>query len=155
MQKLGLIRHGLDESVHPSGCDSDELYCEINSFIIKLDECERCQFHVAIQKAKPWPFRTYEVHCSFVKDAPCQHDGCESDGTFCYLYDHDEERTIYEYYCSEHAQEHGYCYMCGNFWGGCEDFDFASSGMCSNCRGEYLEGTHEDIDEYYHEPPEY
>lgn len=128
------------------GADGDSLYCEINGHICKLDRCEICQFHTGIEKQR----RRYCVQCSFTKEAPCQHDGCEEVGTFCYLYDHDEERDVFEYYCAEHAQEHGYCYMCGNFWGGTEDFDFSSSGMCSNCRSEYLEDENSD-DEGYEE----
>lgn len=132
-----------------TAADGGSVYCNLNGHVEVLDYCERCQFHVKIEKQGAW----YGVQCSFAKEAPCMHDGCEEQGQFVHLWDHDEDRYIYEYYCAEHAQEHGYCYMCGNFWSGCEDFDFAPSGMCSNCRGEYLEGGHDVVDEYYHEPP--
>lgn len=45
-----------------------------------------------------------------------------------------EGRTEIAYYCAEHAQEHGYCYICGQFWAGVERFDFDPSGLCPNCQ---------------------
>jgi hypothetical protein len=65
----------------------------------------------------------------------CQHKGCDStDVVHCVLYDPETHQDLDFYYCVEHCQEEGFCYGCGNFWAGCEDFDFSPSGLCSNCR---------------------
>jgi len=146
MQFIPLIVASKDRS----HADGGRLYCAISDHAIDLDRCERCQFHVEITKQdQEEPIGYYGVQCSFVKEAPCMHDGCEEIGGLCYLGNY-EAKEVYEYYCAEHAQEHGYCYMCGQFWAGIEDFDFAPSGMCSNCRDEYL-----DEDEYGGDEAEY
>jgi hypothetical protein len=59
----------------------------------------------------------------------CQHKGCEHEGQECRLPD-DAEPT--EWYCADHAQEAGYCYMCGGFFAGIENFEFGK-GLCEEC----------------------
>lgn len=67
----------------------------------------------------------------------CEHDGCDvADAIQCRVYDPDQDKYLYEHFCAEHCQEHGYCYGCGEFWAGCESFDFSSSGLCPNCRAD-------------------
>lgn len=85
----------------------------------------------------------------------CQHEGCTNPGSPCWLPDSDYDSEPDEYYCSEHAQINGYCYICGTFWAGVEMFDFGP-GYCSNCAAEVEEPDYEDADwggwDYY---PEY
>lgn len=70
----------------------------------------------------------------------CQHEGCEDEGIECYLsaYDTGKPRTEAtepdEYFCAEHANAHGYCWGCGDFWAGVETFDFNPRGLCDNCK---------------------
>lgn len=76
----------------------------------------------------------------------CSHAGCYKHGEDvieCYLpdYEVDEEgfRTNNEpdyYYCWEHADTHGFCKMCGEFWAGIESFEFIHPGFCDNCDDE-------------------
>ncbi|MDZ7970502.1 MAG: hypothetical protein RM368_37190 [Nostoc sp. DedSLP03] len=70
--------------------------------------------------------------------AHCQHLGCtEENVTACFYPDNETEQPN-EYYCTVHAAKHGFCYMCGQFWGGVESFEFAtifggSEGVCEIC----------------------
>jgi hypothetical protein len=49
----------------------------------------------------------------------------------------DPEGGVFEYfYCWEHAHAAGFCYRCGEFWGGIESFDFNQSHLCDNCEFE-------------------
>lgn len=71
------------------------------------------------------------------KTENCRHPGCSENGTGCFLPDNQTGEPD-EYYCLNHCQEHGYCYMCGQFWGGVESFEFGSilggiEGLCENC----------------------
>jgi len=70
---------------------------------------------------------------------PCEHDGCVRVGNPCYTNacDIDGEGPN-GYWCPEHSQEAGFCYLCGLFWGGIESFEFGN-GLCDNCRdsGDY------------------
>jgi hypothetical protein len=56
------------------------------------------------------------------------------------LWRHGHTELMPNYYCADHAQVHGYCFGCGQFWGGCENFDFDPSGLCEHCK----EGINED-----------
>jgi hypothetical protein len=51
-----------------------------------------------------------------------------------------------EWYCPEHAKQNGYCWGCGQFWSGCETFDFDPGILCPNCREnpEYDVDFHDD-----------
>lgn len=67
---------------------------------------------------------------------PCEHEGRRGDGLPCFLPDDDRDLDDPNgWYCPEHAQEHGFCWCCGDFWGGVESFDFGS-GLCEHCRDE-------------------
>ncbi len=63
----------------------------------------------------------------------CQCEGCSSTDTVaCTL---DDETGDPDYFCIEHAPFMGHCYICGQFWGGIESFDFGP-GYCEHCRGD-------------------
>ncbi len=53
------------------------------------------------------------------------------------------------YYCTEHASKHGYCWACGEFWAGCESFDFNQMQLCPNCYDEYRDDLEEMFDGPY------
>lgn len=79
----------------------------------------------------------------------CQHDGCDDVGYACYL-DEDllsDPAKATEFLCPRHAVESGYCYGCGRFFAGIEEFDFGS-GLCSDCKVEFDDG---EPDEEYEE----
>ena len=64
----------------------------------------------------------------------CQHEGCNrQDTTRCHLHLY-TGGTIIEYYCAEHCQQHGYCWLCGEFYGGIGSFEYSKSGLCPDCR---------------------
>lgn len=68
---------------------------------------------------------------------------CDAEATPCRHRD-DEGKEAVEYLCHKHATEAGYCWGCGEFWAGTEDFDFNNpSGLCMNCKDE-LEQEPED-----------
>lgn len=75
----------------------------------------------------------------------CQHAGCENKGFECVI--NCEDADLVEYFCGEHAHEHGYCRGCGHFWGGVEYFDFGS-GLCEICQhsGDYDDYYDEEMD---------
>ena len=68
----------------------------------------------------------------------CEEKGCKQEGFYCHLsyYDDVKEETVDQgnYYCAEHASLNGYCWGCGEFQAGCENFDSEPSGLCPNCR---------------------
>lgn len=73
----------------------------------------------------------------------CQHPGCPREGVPCFLPDHgpDDPDDPDEWFCVDHAPEHGYCYVCGTFSAGMEAFDFPNiyghyPGMCPGCSDE-------------------
>jgi hypothetical protein len=73
----------------------------------------------------------------------CWQKDCENKGEPCILRgDSNESDSIY-WFCSEHSQRHGFCFGCGEFWGGTESFDFGP-GYCSNCASEFEEEVYED-----------
>lgn len=83
----------------------------------------------------------------------CAKDGCWSKGSACYLPEDDEPS---EWVCAEHAHDAGYCYLCGQFWGGVESFDFRRNGLCDNCddqvkcdMGEYDDRAYEEWGDPY------
>lgn len=89
----------------------------------------------------------------------CQHDDCleTQELTACFLPDNETD-TPDEYFCTNHAFEHGFCYMCGSFNGGIESFEFAAMhggvhGMCEQC-SDQLEGdlsTDDDDDDNFYD----
>lgn len=70
----------------------------------------------------------------------CQHENCTEEGTPCFFPDNETE-TPDEYFCTEHAFDQGYCYLCGQFFSGIERFDFPETyggirGLCESCDDE-------------------
>ncbi len=53
-------------------------------------------------------------------------------------------------YCVTHASQNGYCWGCGEFWAGCESFDFNRMQLCPNCRDDpdFREDWEDEDDEY-------
>ncbi len=88
----------------------------------------------------------------------CRQDGCDEEGIECRLYafgDDGEVAEVFEYYCIDHCHNNGYCYMCGLFWSGFEEFDFPQYhkvivGMCPPC-SEQTKYDAGELDELYEE----
>jgi hypothetical protein len=82
----------------------------------------------------------------------CEEEGCESfDAIPCFLMGEDDPNG---YFCSEHAHAQGFCYICGQFWGGIESFDFGP-GYCEHCRSEVEADAGDYDDDDVFELPEY
>lgn len=88
----------------------------------------------------------------------CQHPDCESTNVReCFYPTESGVTENSEYYCTKHAGEHGFCYLCGQLWGGVETFEFAViyggiEGVCENCEAELredLDDWQEDEDDYF------
>jgi hypothetical protein len=59
------------------------------------------------------------------------------------------EELIY-WYCGDHIHDKGFCWGCGQFWGGVESFEFSPHGLCPNCQDDPdLTGRYEDLDDEY------
>jgi hypothetical protein len=91
----------------------------------------------------------------------CQHRGCGENSQLvaCYLPDDDPNGRPTELLCPDHAAEHGYCCVCGQFWSGIESFDFEHPGLCDNCFDSiYADSGDGDGDGFngdYYEPPDF
>lgn len=58
-----------------------------------------------------------------------------------------------DWYCHKHAHSAGYCWSCGQFWGGIESFEFRANGLCDHCDDMFKTDMGEyDEDEEYWEP---
>ena len=75
----------------------------------------------------------------------CFHKVCWKPGCACYLPDEQSTRPS-EFYCPDHAHGEGYCYSCGLFWAGVNEFDFSPFGLCPNCEDE-IRTEFDDYDE--------
>ena len=75
----------------------------------------------------------------------CEHEGC---GKPAGLYQFDQGPE--EYLCPEHAHAHGFCYLCGEFWGGICSFD-CGTGLCEHCQSEvdYAEDDDDEDMDFY------
>ena len=77
----------------------------------------------------------------------CQHFNCKEDAD---VYHYTEDSPA-EWLCPEHAGDEGFCYGCGYFLAGTEDFDFSpSKGLCGQC----LDHLRHEVGEY-DDPPDY
>lgn len=87
--------------------------------------------------------------------AQCQEDKCKSAAIACTIEFQDEKtqewKTQTEYFCPEHATEHGFCCCCGTFIAGIDDL----KSMCEICEvevrtnfGEYDE-EEDDMDDFF------
>ena len=61
----------------------------------------------------------------------CEETDCANRGEPCFYPDNQEEPA--HYYCTKHAWDNGFCWQCGQFWGGVEAFEFSASHLCPNC----------------------
>jgi hypothetical protein len=83
----------------------------------------------------------------------CEEPGCwKREAMQCRLVVENEQTGKFEdqfdFYCVEHASKNGYCWGCGEFWSGCESFDFSLNGLCSNCKDDPdLVGYEDDYDD--------
>lgn len=77
---------------------------------------------------------------------PCEHPGCTRPGFECRNFAVDDAEFPPEYYCGEHAPEHGYCAMCGDFVAGTNGFDFLHIGLCDHCHDEVINEQFDDED---------
>lgn len=90
---------------------------------------------------------------------PCEHENCPDEGSACWLPDNTDPEHPSAYYCSDHAYDAGFCWGCGQFYGGFEWFDFANpSRLCTECAAEYADEMGMDDnaaawEEYYHDQP--
>jgi len=71
----------------------------------------------------------------------CEHGDCLNQAMQCHLTaysdDYSESWDDYYWYCTEHCKDKGFCWGCGEFWAGNEQFDFNRAGLCSNCKDEF------------------
>lgn len=61
------------------------------------------------------------------------------------------ERKPDDVLCYECAPKLGYCYSCGDFFGGISSFEFLHPGICDNCEDE----RRSDMDDYPDEDSDY
>jgi hypothetical protein len=81
----------------------------------------------------------------------CQEPKCKHEGVPCF-YPDNETNIADEWYCPEHTFIHGFCYLCGGFYSGVENFDFPEyygivRGLCENCSDD-LKTNLGECDEY-------
>lgn len=82
----------------------------------------------------------------------CQHDKCENASIECVIpagwdTDGNEYAESYEYFCPEHAREHGFCTSCGTFIAGWRD----NSDYCENCEDQLRDDFEDDEEDNYNE----
>ena len=90
---------------------------------------------------KPWSKKLEDIQISLLESLlpRCWDKDCKKRGEPCILRDYNDngDDEVY-WYCAEHSHRHGFCFGCGEFWGGSESFDFGP-GYCSNCAPEFEE----------------
>lgn len=95
---------------------------------------------------------------SDIPDCQCQAEGCNKPGKMFEVPDeywHEDESDYpvdFERFCEKHAFEAGYCWICGQFWGGVESFDFGKSGLCENCAFTVQQDMEGDLESYHTTP---
>lgn len=81
----------------------------------------------------------------------CQHEGCTSTDTNLFSYPTlEDQEPLREWLCDDHAVESGFCFGCGFFAAGTEDYDFSPiKGLCGECVDQFREdaGEYDDDDE--------
>lgn len=76
----------------------------------------------------------------------CEIEGCENEA-ITFILQGDDVREEEYHYCVIHAHDEGFCYGCGQFWGGIEEFEFCNpSGLCPNCLDQLKAELEEDQD---------
>lgn len=71
----------------------------------------------------------------------CGCEGCDKTVTTACFYPDNETEEPDHYYCYDHAFDQGFCYGCGRFYAGIEQFDFPEfwgnvRGYCEDCSDE-------------------
>lgn len=76
----------------------------------------------------------------------CEYQACTQRGQEFYLpNDHPY------HYCFEHASIGGFCWSCGQFWGGIDSFEMSITGLCEHCNAEILDDWPRDDDDDWDE----
>lgn len=102
--------------------------------------CPRCQ-------GQKYDQRSCELCDNTGFIMPCEEPGCNNiNVTRCRLHDYKTNTDEWNYYCFEHAYKNGFCWGCGEFWSGIENFDFHPSHLCENCRESEYDDDYEDED---------
>lgn len=67
-------------------------------------------------------------------DSPkrCQEPGCNSHGVECKV-TRDVKQPLFKFLCDTHAQEQGFCFMCGTYSKGTFGYDQIHPGLCGRC----------------------
>ncbi len=85
----------------------------------------------------------------------CEAPGCwEHETVHCRLHVWNEGSGGYvdefDDNCITHASQYGYCWGCGEFWAGCESFDFNQMQLCPNCKDDpdYCDDWEDEEQEY-------
>lgn len=76
----------------------------------------------------------------------CKHPGCDATGFECCVLTGTDDDPPVEYYCTDHAMQHGFCTVCGVFSAGMETFEFIHPGVCDTCDDE-LRAENDELDE--------
>ena len=81
---------------------------------------------------------------AFLSGRICERKGCRAIGELYILDDyHNQGVEEHFYYCTEHARDGGFCYLCEQFCAGIGSFDMRPNGLCDECDAEC---QHEDWD---------
>ena len=77
----------------------------------------------------------------------CEYPECTSWDTLACVMDNDDDNP--SWFCPEHAFAMGHCFICGQFWGGVDNFEFGP-GYCEHCASEIERDDYDpdDDDEY-------
>jgi hypothetical protein len=131
----------------------------------------RWQVENRIQRLRLW------WHLRRIQPGQCEEPGCFAEGVPCFLpsYAFNDSDPFGDvpvaagpdhHYCTKHAKVNGFCWGCGNFFGGIESFDFGhaygkTDGLCDECDhqiksdcGELDDWDDEDPYGYYDYPDE-
>jgi len=85
-------------------------------------------------------------------DPICEEEGCSHDATVKCVLDYLDEETNewkeqVEWFCTDHANEEGYCMGCGTFIAG-TGMEFTNNGYCDNCFDEIRSNDIEDEEDF-------
>ena len=84
--------------------------------------------------------RSFSLWLRFHHKHICEEPGCLKEGMKCHLVDYGDYLgpavDVFNFYCTEHATQNGYCWMCGEFWAGNTEFDMEPFHLCPNCKSE-------------------
>lgn len=119
----------------------------------------QCEPPSLVANMPEWIEQLYKTVATRVGLRFCEQPGCWNlETTHCGLFVGDGETVEFDY-CHEHAWDNGFCWGCGGFWSGAENFDFSRSHLCSNCEFDADDDFIDDEDyfpsDYPHDHPAY